>query len=61
MYQAKPTAVTSAPTVLIVVQIDWTDDGEDSYDKTETKFYRLDPGRYAPKMNMDVNLLELRE
>jgi hypothetical protein len=53
--------VASAPNGLIVVQIDWTDDGEGSYDKTETKFYRLDPGKYAPKMNMDINLLELGE
>ena len=61
MQQAESTAVASAPNSLIVVQIDWTDDGEDSYDKTETKFYRLDPDRYAPKMNMDINLLELGE
>jgi hypothetical protein len=61
LQQALPTAVASAPNGLIVVQIDWTDDGEGSYDKTETKFYRLDPGTYAPKMNMDINLLELGE
>lgn len=45
----------------IVVQIDWTDDGEGSYDKTETRFYRLDRGSKGPKMNMDINLLELGE
>lgn len=44
-----------------MVQIDWTDDGECSYDKTETKFFCLDPNRHAPKMNMDINLLELGE
>lgn len=46
---------------LIVVQIDWTDDGEGSYDKTNTKFYRPEPGRVGAKVNMDVNLLELGE
>jgi hypothetical protein len=59
--QAPPAAMNSASSSLIVVQIDWTDDGEGSYDKTETKFYRLDPGKCAPKMNMDINLLELGE
>lgn len=61
MQQTPPPGVNVAPSSLIVVQVDWTDDGEGSYDKTETKFYRLEPGRLAPKMNMDINLLELGE
>lgn len=55
------TAATSDPSSLFVVQIDWTDDGEDSYDKTETRFYKLDPGRNGPRAHMDINLLELGE
>lgn len=61
MQHVSSAAVPSAPSSLIVVQIDWTDDGEGAYDKTETKFYRLEPGKCAPKMNMDINLLELGE
>ena len=51
----------SASSILIVVQVDWTDDGEGSYDKTDTKFFKLDPGKGGPRMNMDVHLLELGE
>lgn len=46
---------------LLVVQVDWTDDGEGSFDKTGTKFYKLAAGNKDPKMNMDFNLLELGE
>ncbi|KAF3040941.1 hypothetical protein E8E12_007922 [Didymella heteroderae] len=62
--QASSEAAASALSSLVVVQIDWTestDDGEISYDKSETKYYRLKPGQCAPKMNMDMNLLELGE
>lgn len=55
------TALANNISSMIVVQVDWTDDGEGSYDKTETRFYRLDPGRAGAKVNMDVNLLELGE
>ena len=44
-----------------VVQIDWTDDGEGSFEKTGTKFYKLAAAKNGPKMNMDFNLLELGE
>ncbi|KAJ4986899.1 hypothetical protein SVAN01_07577 [Stagonosporopsis vannaccii] len=59
--ESPPTAAESAQNSLFVVQIDWTDDGEGSYDKTETRFYRLGPGESGPKANMDINLLELGE
>jgi len=65
----RPTPVQQTPSTttggvqssLFVVQIDWTDDGEDSYDKTETRFFKLDQGRTGPRLNMDINLLELGE
>ncbi len=65
----RPVPIQQAPKVttvnplssLFVVQIDWTDDGEGSYDKTETKFYKLDPGKSSPRKNMEVNLLDLGE
>ena len=44
-----------------VVQIDWSDDGEGSFEKTGTRFYKLAVGKNGPKMNMDFNLLELGE
>ncbi|KAF2631906.1 hypothetical protein BU25DRAFT_454288 [Macroventuria anomochaeta] len=61
MQQTPSPAAISTPSTLIVVQIDWTDDGEGSYDKTATKYYRLEPGKCGAKVNMDVNLLELGE
>lgn len=61
MQQASPAAPTSASGGLIVLRIDWTDDVDGTYDKTDTKFYRLKPGTCAPRMNMDINLLELGE
>lgn len=45
----------------LVVQIDWTDDGKGSFEKTGTRFYKLAAGRDGPKVNMDLNLLELGE
>lgn len=56
-----PPITASIPSSLFAVRIDWTDDGEDSYDKTETRFYKLDEGKTGPRMNMDINLLELGE
>lgn len=56
-----PSTGSVSNTCSLVVQVDWTDDGEDSYDKTETRFYKLEPGRAGPKVNMDINLLELGE
>jgi hypothetical protein len=44
-----------------VVQVDWTDDEEGLYEKTTTRFYRLEPGAKGPKKHMDINLLELGE
>jgi hypothetical protein len=46
---------------LFVVQVDWIDDEDGLYEKTEARFYKLEPGKMAPKMNMDINLLELGE
>lgn len=61
LQQAPLSAEDSTPSSLIVVQVDWTDDGDGSYDKTATRFYRLDPGKGGPGLNMDINLLELGE
>mgnify|MGYP004498571907 CR=1 FL=1 len=61
MQQTRPTAAVTTPSSLVVVQVDWTDDGEGSYDKTETRFYRLEPGKGGAKVNMEVSLLELGE
>ena len=61
IHQALSTAEVSTPIGLIVAQVAWTDDGDGCYDKTATRFYRLDPGKKNPKVNMDLNLLELEE
>ncbi|KAF2856104.1 hypothetical protein T440DRAFT_494916 [Plenodomus tracheiphilus IPT5] len=55
------TTAPSAPITLYVVQTDWTDDEDGLYEKSETRFYKLPPGKMAPKVNMDINLLELGE
>ncbi|KAJ4361164.1 hypothetical protein N0V95_002133 [Ascochyta clinopodiicola] len=41
--------------------VDWTDDGEGVYDKTDSRFYKLEAGKGGAKVNMDINLLELGE
>lgn len=51
----------TTPSSLIVVQVDWTEDGDGSYDKTGTRFFKLEPGKPGAKANMDLNLLELGE
>lgn len=60
-----PASTTAPPTApqsdLVVVQVDWTDDEEGLYEKTTTRFYKLEPGFKAPRKNMDINLLELGE
>jgi hypothetical protein len=62
MQQNAPQQVTPPPVhSLFVVQVDWTDDEDGLYEKTDTRFYKLEPGKMAPKMNMDINLLELGE
>lgn len=53
--------LVNVPSSLIVVQVDWTDDGEGSYDKTDSRFYKLDPGKGGAKVNMEIHLLELGE
>ncbi|KAI4625255.1 uncharacterized protein J4E87_005101 [Alternaria ethzedia] len=59
---ASTTTSSVAPqSELIVVQVDWTDDEEGLYEKTTTRFYKIDQGRKTPKKNMDINLLELGE
>jgi hypothetical protein len=55
------TPLTAPQSSLIVVQVDWTDDEEGLYEKTTTRFYKLEPGFKAPRKNMDINLLELGE
>lgn len=60
--QSVPAPNVAAPPIgLIVVQIDWTDDEHGLYEKMDTRFYRLEPGKSVPKINMDINLLELGE
>ncbi|UPX10798.1 uncharacterized protein EKO05_0001437 [Ascochyta rabiei] len=59
--QSLPAAGTSIPSSLIIVQVDWTDDGEGLYDKTDSRFYKLEAGKGGAKVNMDINLLELGE
>lgn len=44
-----------------VVQVHWTVDEDGMYEKEYIKFYRLDPGRIAPKEKVDIKLLELGE
>ncbi|KAF1835518.1 hypothetical protein BDW02DRAFT_548101 [Decorospora gaudefroyi] len=51
-----------APQVgLIVVQVEWTDDEEGLYEKTASRFYKLEAGKPGPIKHMDINLLELGE
>lgn len=61
MQQMPVAAPADTPSSLIIVQVDWTDDGDRSYDKTDTRFYRLEPGKRGAKVNLDLNLLELGE
>ncbi|CAO2650383.1 Nn.00g016750.m01.CDS01 [Neocucurbitaria sp. VM-36] len=62
LQQKAPVSTAAAPpSSMFIVQIDWTDDEEGLYEKTSTKFYKLEPGKAAPKMNMDINLMELGE
>lgn len=61
LQQMPPDAESNTPSNLIVVQADWTDDDEGPYEKTATRYYRLEAGKSGPRMNMDINLLELGE
>ena len=56
-----PNPVAASSPNIIVVQIDWTDDEEGLYEKTSSRFYRLEQGAKVPKKHMDINLLELGE
>ncbi|KAF1840783.1 uncharacterized protein K460DRAFT_321268, partial [Cucurbitaria berberidis CBS 394.84] len=60
MQQNTP-APAAPPSSLFVVQVDWTDDEDGLYEKTDTRFYKLEPGKATPKVNMDINLMELGE
>jgi hypothetical protein len=46
---------------IYVVQIDWTDDEENGYEKGAPRYYKLEAGEKGLKEHMDVNLLELGE
>ena len=59
--KAPVSTATAPPSSMFIVQVDWTDDEEGLYEKTSTKFYKLEPGKAAPKINMDINLMELGE
>ncbi|KAI8941368.1 hypothetical protein NX059_002592 [Plenodomus lindquistii] len=54
-------AAVAPPSSLFVVQIDWIDDENGEYEKLEPQFYKLAPGKMAPKVNMEIILLELGE
>lgn len=51
----------TAPPKYILVQVDWTDDNEGSYEKDTPRFYELETGAVGPKQHMDIKLLELGE
>jgi hypothetical protein len=44
---------------LIVVQIDWTEDDDRTYDKMPSKFFRLKPGQHVIPDLLNANLFEL--
>jgi hypothetical protein len=46
---------------LIVVQVDWNENGEGLFEKTDKSFFKLEAGKSSPKANMDINLIELGE
>ncbi|KAA8625044.1 hypothetical protein TUN199_02461 [Pyrenophora tritici-repentis] len=48
-------------TPLVIVQVDWTDDEGGLYEKGGPRYYRTEQGINGPKVNMDINLLELGE
>jgi len=57
----RPSASNTAQVPLVVVQVDWTDDEDGLYEKGVPRYYRPDQGMNGPKVNMDINLLELGE
>ncbi|KAH7414266.1 hypothetical protein DE146DRAFT_29117 [Phaeosphaeria sp. MPI-PUGE-AT-0046c] len=53
---------TASPTVSsFVVEIDWSEDEEDLYEKGSPRYYKLEAEASGVKRNLDVNLLELGE
>jgi hypothetical protein len=44
-----------------VIQLEWTEDEDEDYEKMAPIFYRLKPGTIVPAEKMDINLLELME
>lgn len=47
------------PESLFVVQLDWTEDENERYEKGAPRFYKLEPGKMGPRKSMEVTLLEL--
>ncbi|RMZ69122.1 dna polymerase v family and armadillo-type fold domain-containing [Pyrenophora seminiperda CCB06] len=45
----------------VILQVDWTEDEEGFYEKGIPRYYRTDQGIPGPRVNMDINLLELGE
>lgn len=46
---------------LIVVQVDWIENEEGLFEKTDKSFFKLEARKSGPKANMDINLIELGE
>ncbi|EFQ89709.1 hypothetical protein CFE70_002210 [Pyrenophora teres f. teres 0-1] len=57
----RPSTSNTTQTPLVIVQVDWTDDEEGLYEKGAARYYRPEQGTNGPKVNMDINLLELGE
>lgn len=53
--------ITSSPDSLFVIELDWTEDEEDQYEKGAPRYFKLEAGKSGLKKHMEVNLLELGE
>jgi hypothetical protein len=63
MSPSPATHETSAPppAILFVIELDWSEDEEDQYEKGAPRYFKLESGKAGLNKNMDVNLLELGE
>lgn len=44
-----------------LVRIDWTEDDDGEFEKTEIRYYRFESGKIEPETHAEINLLELGE